>query len=456
MSDSLLRGNRAGPAWQRLTEHPDAPRWNHRAGDGLRPQDRQQLLGWQACFQTGRSVRAHGQVPASVLASLHLQWPPRLPRPNELAAQWHTLPTSSREDLALRPESLVPDGANLAEMLVYRTAGTTGHALLVPHHAAAAACYLPMLEFAAARHGAHWQVGPEVVAAVLLGAQQQTVTYPCTLSLWGDAGFAKVNLACDDWPQPDSPLRYLEALQPCLFSGDPISLAKLLELVTTAPGARKLRPKAVVSTAVAMGTSLRRRLEEVLAAPVIDWYSLTETGPLGYRCPLSEDYHVLPHDIHVEVLGPQGELLPAGQRGEVTVSGGRNPYLPLLRYRTGDFGSLDYGPCPCGDPMPRLVDLEGRVPVVLRDHRGQLANPVDLSRVLRDLPLVQHHLHQSTTGAVQLRLRPIAPADFDLSWAVAAVRQVLGPVAVEVAVDETLGQRIGKAPPYTSDWRLDD
>ena len=57
-------------------------------------------------------------------------------------------------------------------------------------------------------------------------------------------------------------------------------------------------------------------------------------------------------------------------RGEIAVTGGRNPFVPLLRYRTGDWGRLDYGRCPCGDRMPRLLDLEGRPPVVFRRPDG--------------------------------------------------------------------------------------
>ena len=39
---------------------------------------------------------------------------------------------------------------------------------------------------------------------------------------------------------------------------------------------------------------------------------------------------------------PPAEPVPAGERGEITLTGGFNFCLPLLRYRTGDFASLDF------------------------------------------------------------------------------------------------------------------
>lgn len=41
------------------------------------------------------------------------------------------------------------------------------------------------------------------------------------------------------------------------------------------------------------------------------------------------------------------------------VTGGNNPFLPLMRYRTGDFCSLKIE-----NGVPFLVDLEARNPVV--------------------------------------------------------------------------------------------
>lgn len=436
---------------ERLKEHPDAPRWNHAAGDRLLPADRSALARFADTLARERARRELGEVPEGVLRWLrgradkspHMRRALKGLKPGR---DWEKVPTLGREDLAVRPHELVPDDADLETMIVYRTAGTTGHALLVPHAPRAAGAYLPFLEFAAKRHGVRFSFSPRETAAFLVGAQARTVTYPCTLSYWEGAGFAKLNLNPADWPAPGSAGRYFAEFAPPLLTGDPLSFAEMLRQKI------RHRPKALVTTAVALSRGLKRRLERAYACPVIDWYSLTETGPLGYACPKGHGYHQLPHDVHLEALRPDGTLAAPGERGEIAVTGGRNPYLPLLRYRTGDWGRLDYGRCPCGDPMPRLLDLEGRAPVVFRRADGSPVNPVDVSRVLREFPLVQHELVQRRGGAVELTVRPLGAAA-PLKALRRALEELFGPgVALRVRASKTLGLRDGgKVLPYRSE-----
>lgn len=442
----------------RLRQHPDAPRWNHAAGDRLGSPDRGALARFAEALRTERGERAASVSPRTVAWVRRLA--PKVPRLRRalkglrLPADWERVPTMSREDVAVRPAELVPDDADLSRMIVYRTAGTTGHALLVPHAARAAGAYLPLLEFALRRHGVRPRWSPDAAACFLVGAQARTVTYPCTLSYWKGGGFAKLNLNPDDWPTAASAARYFSEFAPPLLTGDPISFSEMLRI-----GVRH-KPMAMVSTAVAMSTGLKKRLERAYRCPVIDWYSLTETGPLGFACPRGPGYHLLPHDVHIEALGADGRPVPDGERGEVTVTGGRNPFLPLVRYRTGDWGRLERGRCACGDRMPRLLDLEGRAPVLFRRADGGVLNPVDVSRVLREFPLVQHELTQRADRSLDLAVRPVDPAlGFPTSRAREALERLFGDgVRVEVRLDPALGQRTegGKAVPFRSELGLED
>ncbi|HVY60689.1 MAG TPA: phenylacetate--CoA ligase family protein, partial [Planctomycetota bacterium] len=67
-----------------------------------------------------------------------------------------------------------------------------------------------------------------------------------------------------------------------------------------------------------------------------------------YACKAWRGLHILPPDLLVESLEPSEELV---------FTGGRNPFLPLVRYRTGDRARLDRAPCSCGDRAPRIVQL---------------------------------------------------------------------------------------------------
>lgn len=457
------------PAWEqtltRLREHPGAPRFNHEAGDRLLASDVTALRAFREGLKHARRRCFERRPPPAVLEKLEQVLPhvahlaERLPEGFRLEHSWEELPTMSRADLAEHPERLVPDHVSLESLLVYRTAGTTGHALLVPHEARAAAAYQPLIEHALSRYGVELPKGPDKVVCFLLGAQAHTVTYPCNLSYFGGAGFAKLNLNGADWPSEQAMLDYLAHFDPPLLTGDPLTFAELLRLKP------ELHPRALLSTAVAMSPGLKGLLEQHFGCPVIDWYSLTETGPLGYACPLGHGYHQLSEDLFLEVLREDGMSLPPGERGELVVSGGRNPFFPLFRYRTGDWGVMDFEPCPCGDPLPRLRGLEGRAPVKLVSTSGRLVNTVDVSRVLRAFPILQHELEQEHTHRIRLRVRPLGVgAPLRLPLLEKALRALFGEdMELELEVDLSLGKRQagagtgdGKILPYKSRLLLEE
>jgi len=440
---------------QRLQEHPDAPRFNYATGDRLHPDDLPAIESFRAQLRDRRP--GIPQAPPSILlriATLREQVPffrKHVPASLDLEKYWAALPTTSRQDLALAPWDFVPDAEPLDRLIIYRTAGTTGHPIVVPHHPLAIRCYEPLIEFALERHGALPTFDAESVACFLVGAQVRTYTYAAVLYNWQGAGFAKVNLRQTEWPSEGSQQRYFAEMQPRFLSGDPISFAEMLRLDLSA------RPSALVTTSVAMSPGLKRRLRERYQAPVIDWYSLVETGPIGYACPHGDGYHQLPTDLYVEVVRPDGNPAAPGERGEIAVTGGRNQFAPLLRYRTGDYGTMDFSPCPCGDPLPRLLDLEGRVPVLIRAADGTPVSTVDLSRLLREYPLLLHEFSQHFDRSCELIVRPLPEMDPDVAQMEQDLRRVLGAVSLVIRVEPHLGERAeGKAMPYRSELMLED
>ncbi|KAF0243988.1 MAG: Coenzyme [Planctomycetota bacterium] len=415
----------AAKTLHRIKEHPHAPRFNGALGDRLVRADLAALDRLREGLASGRRART-GNSPAPEVIALLAAAIPRVerfrrtvPRGHDLAKDWASVATTSREDLAFSIHELIPDDADFARLIVHPTSGTTGHAVFVPHHPVAGSAYLPLFEVALASHGVRLAPGAADVGTVQVHAQSFTLTYATVHAAWGNSGYAKVNLKEADWPKPESRSRWLEAMAPLTMTGNPSAYAELLDL------APKFSPKAFFSTAFALAPALAKKLSARYRAPVIDWYSSIETGPIAYTCPRGE-FHVLPHDLHVEVVDAKGLPLPAGKFGEICVSGGRNPFLPMLRYRTGDRARLETKRCPCGDPMPRLLDLEGRAAVRLRAADGSPVASVDVSRALRDFAIAQHALLQRAGGAVELDLRPLPGWSLDTGRVERAVRGVFG------------------------------
>ncbi len=252
-----------------------------------------------------------------------------------------------REDLQKNLVKIVPYDEDLSRLIVNPTSGTTGQPILCPNHPKAIGCYDAMLQFILNRHGVQEIYDYKKVAAIQVCAQKSTITYNTVHSYLNGAGFAKINLSETEWKENNSADEFIREMEPVFISGDPYSIYMYMQNNIS------YRPKAVLSTAVTLGKDLRNSIYKYFNCPVINLYSLNETGPIAYSCPHNPDeFHILPTDIYVETTAVHD-----CEPGEIVVTGGRNPYIPLLRYCTGDTGVIEYSACSCGDPMSRIKQL---------------------------------------------------------------------------------------------------
>ena len=150
---------------------------------------------------------------------------------------------------------------------------------------------------------------------------------------------------------------------------------------------------------MALLPAMRQRLEARFGCPVIDLYSMNEAGPVAVGDSNAGGHVLLQHRLYVEVLDPKGRRLPPGERGEVTLTGGFNFCLPLLRYRTGDYAALRFN-----GTEPVLIGLEGRPPVRFRTTQGEWLNNIEVTHALSRFAIAQFTLHQDRGGGLQLRV----------------------------------------------------
>jgi phenylacetate-CoA ligase len=332
---------------------------------------------------------------------------------------FEALPTICRADLAADIARFVPDWVEVDRLINFRTTGTTGNPLLIASHPLVAGRYLAYHLRALRRFGVQPRHGSGQVGVVLLGYQRKCFTYTSVTPLMGESGLAKINLHPVDWHAPQDRCTYLEAMAPEIIAGDPISFAELLSLTV------KLQPRALLSVSMMLLPGLRQALETRFACPVLDLYSLNEVGPVAVFDPAVNGHVLLQHRLLVEILDPSGHRVPPGERGEITLTGGFNFCLPLLRYRTGDYAALS-----CAGPTPVLLGLSGRPPVRFRTAQGQWVNNIDVTHALGALALPQFGLHQRADGSLTLRLShsalALGPA------ALLALRPLLGDVLMDV------------------------
>jgi phenylacetate-CoA ligase len=440
---------------QTIQQHADAPRWSYTVGDRVEGSDLAPLDDYRR-----RVMRREGAQTGPTPSAAMLDWVRAqraispiferlIPHGFDLERGWAHLPTMSREDIASRLELIVPRDADLSRVLTYDTSGTTGHAIYMPHHPRAVALGHALLEYVMARWGRPLAPRAGEVVGANLCAQAKTYIFPTIFTVWDQAGFVKVNLRESDWSTGRAGAgRFLQDMAPQFITGDPVTFAELLDWDL------KLTPNLLISTAVQLSPGLAARVSAHVGAPVVDWYSMTETGPIAYQAPGVEGLHILPPDLHVEILDEDGFPAAPGERGEIVVTGGRNPYLPLLRYRTGDHGRMAYG-ATASDVTPRILELEGRGDILFRGADGRPVKPIDIGRTLRQRAVfVQHQLTQRLDGSCELVIRPAPNLPVDTEEIAGLLRELFGPgTPVTVRLDARLGEGSpgGKVMPFVQE-----
>jgi phenylacetate-CoA ligase len=423
---------------QRLREHPHAPRYTATCGNRLTAEYLRQVLEYEAELNAAPKGWAQGALPPWLedFVRMCFRDVPFYRRYGAQPESFYDIPTLDRSDLSREPWSFVPDPIPLDDLIIYATSGTTGHPLVIPSHPIVGACYTPLLKAALALKGIELRSGRGQVACILVGYQKRAYTYPSVTPHQDEAGHLKLNLHPDDWRDPDDRARFLDDCAPEIYTGDPLAFAELIKLPMTT------RPRALISTATALLPGLRGQLEAHIGCPVLDVYSMNETGPIAVEH--DRALVLLQHRLYVEILDPEGRLCPPGERGEIVLSGGLNFYLPLLRYRTNDFASLEWR-----GGQPVLVGLEGRPPTIYQTARGQKINNLDVTGALKHLALPQFALHQAADGSLRMRVRRAA---VDAAHVRGAMLDLFGqsqPLTIEEV--DSLGDKVIQ---YTSDLDL--
>jgi phenylacetate-CoA ligase len=396
--------NDAGRAMlDRLRQHPHAPRYNYHCGEKLSASGLQRVRDFAARLHERPS--SWSAEPPDWLIEYTRMCLARVPfYRNRHAGRWRgsaasvdfsAIPLIERSDLRREPWSFVPDTADISDLIVYSTSGTTGNLLKVICDPTVPACYLPLIEHALGVHGVTIEGGPRV-SIVHVAAQRSTYTLASVMSYFDFAGFAKVNLHATAWNHPESCQAFLNDCAAEVYTGDPFALEQLSHLGLA------VQPKAIVSSATTLLPALRETLEQRFACPVIDMISMNETGPIAFS--IDGQHRIFPHRIYVEIIDQSGQPARWGERGEIVVTGGINPLMPLLRYRTGDFAALALE-----NGQPVLERFTGRTPVHFVRSDGDVVRSIDVVVALYDIPLPLFRLHQHRDGRLVFQTRCDAP-----------------------------------------------
>lgn len=99
-----------------------------------------------------------------------------------------------------------------------------------------------------------------------------------------------------------------------------------------------------------------------LGINIYHWYGHSEKLVLGGYCANSDLIHIEPTYGYFELIDEDGKVITeVGKRGEIVGTTLHNPYMPLIRYRTGDYAEYAGDYCEkCKRHLPLIKNITGR------------------------------------------------------------------------------------------------
>ncbi len=189
----------------------------------------------------------------------------------------------------------------------------------------------------------------------------------------------------------------------------------------------------------------RATITRVFGCPVANGYGGRDAGFIAHQCP-EGGMHLTAEDIVVEIVDPQGRVLPPGQAGEIVVTHLATKDFPFIRYRTGDVGILDDARCACGRGLPLLKEIQGRTTDFVVAADGTVMHGLALVYILRDLPGVrQFKVVQESLQSTRILI--VGDGTFDPACVPAIQAKARARLGQQVAVSV---EQVGAIPPERS------
>ena len=154
-------------------------------------------------------------------------------------------------------------------------------------------------------------------------------------------------------------LDFIREFKPAYISGNP-SLLYHLACYAKEEGILNIGFKCFMSCFEHLFPFQRKLIEEIFSCVVYDFYSVEERVISAFECQEHRGLHIDMERGITEIVGEDDAVLPEGKAGRIIATGFYNFVMPLIRYETGDLGSVSKELCRCGRTLPLLKEFIGR------------------------------------------------------------------------------------------------
>lgn len=161
----------------------------------------------------------------------------------------------------------------------------------------------------------------------------------------------------------DNYIKIINSFKPELIRGYAGSLFELCRYAEKR-NIKIYKPKILVSAAETLSNDMREKIETVFGTKLYDFYGSRETNNLAGECKEGL-MHVLAFHNYVEILNNDNTPVKIKtllrEEGKIIVTNLHNYSMPFIRYEIGDMAVPGPDVCNCGNLLPTLKKITGRI-----------------------------------------------------------------------------------------------
>lgn len=165
--------------------------------------------------------------------------------------------------------------------------------------------------------------------------------------------------------------------------------------------------KLIWSTAAPLSNNVRFKLEKAFGCKVMNQYGCNEIANIAQQCPTNEYLHINYDYVHIDIIDKNSKNI-IDQEGDILVTNLESFVCPLIKYRLGDKGTILSTPCSCGNPLPLLKPVKGRISdsVYTPDNNTYIDGNY-LNSIFDDYPLLfsQFQVYQKADFSITLKVK---------------------------------------------------
>ncbi len=187
----------------------------------------------------------------------------------------------------------------------------------------------------------------------------------------------------------ESQIAVIEDARPVMIMASAFRMHRLTQEARESHDLREMGTKVLFVTSEYLSNPMRRNLEGFWGGEVYHHYGMTETGlAAAIECQFHNGFHFDETNFLFEVVNPEtGEVLKDGKEGEIVFTALQREGMSLIRYRTGDMGSMTHEPCECGAfTLARINRITKRVKAIVRVGKGDEIYPSMFDDVMYHFP----------------------------------------------------------------------